>query len=246
VQDDLFLRNWVGEKADAAEFSHLLETPVPPYTPLLDSSLPESVYYVEYSTELTVRNRGCWFYLKARRVVGGDSLYIMQTLTHKNTQNSRALMYRASDLSNPCARISIQPLPGRPSVLSCVLTGRPITITMAAGGVTTESPDRTGKTGWTPRRFNYGGRRFVWKQNGSASSTMNEELWEVEKEWPKLGSKTGKVEDKTLGRRLVWHERTSLRRNYNTFHFAGGMGQLFEEYLLASQLARMVVEMQTS
>lgn len=77
-------------------------------------------------------------------------------------------------------------------------------------------------------------------------SSFKESLYEVEKVWNKPGSKTGKMEDKTLGRKLAWTERPSFLNKYYILHMVGGIDQMFQEYLLASHMAREMVEYQTS
>lgn len=85
----------------------------------------------------------------------------------------------------------------------------------------------------------------MWKQD-NVQGKLNEVLYEVEEEWPKPGSKTGKKEDKTLDRRLMWSEKNNISSKPHVLHFAGGMDELFIEYLLASQMARMIVDHQNN
>ena len=169
----------------------------------------------------------------------------MQTLTKKSIQNTDALFYRAADLFNPCLKVHVDPLPGRPDIITATMKGRPITISGHSDSMY-QKPDRVGKTGWTPRRFTFAGRNFVWKQEGGVMSSLKETLWEVEKVWPKPGSKTGKMEDKILERKLAWTDRPSFLNKYYILHIAGGIDQIFQEYLLASHMAREMVEYQTS
>ena len=86
---------------------------------------------------------------------------------------------------------AIEGLKGKPAYSRVVENGRPMYISAGMSEIK-ESPDRVDRKGWTPRRFVYGGRRFVWKQETrmGAHHICEEELWEVEKEWPKPGSKT--------------------------------------------------------
>ncbi|KAL4913698.1 hypothetical protein BDW62DRAFT_205260 [Aspergillus aurantiobrunneus] len=69
---------------------------------------------------------------------------------------------------------------------------------------------------WSPRRFQYGGRNFVWKSGradgksadgGLFKSFAWETLYETRRVWPKDGSRTGKMEDETVGPRLCWGEK---------------------------------------
>lgn len=218
---------------------------MPFYTPTLDPSLPAKSFYIHYSTELTAKNGGCWVNYKVKEKPGGEDIYSFQTLTRKRVQNTQASFYRASDLFYPVLKIWVDRLPGQPDVISTVIKGRPITIT-GPGGTMYQSPDREGKTGWTPRRFSFSNRNFVWKQEGSPTSNLKETLWEVEKVWPKPGSKTGKKDDKTLERKLAWTERPTILNKYYILHIAGGIDQVFQEYLLATHMAREMLEYQTS
>lgn len=227
------------------EVSHLVDNKPPFYTPTLDPNLPTKTFYIDYSTEITSKNGGCWVYYKVKEAPGGGDIYSMQTLTRKGTQNTTALFYRAADLFNPALEVFVDPLGSRPDIISATLKGRPITISGPSGSMY-QTPDRVGKMGWTPRRFQFAERNFVWKQEGGATSSLKETLWEVEKVWPKPGSKTGKKEDKTLERKLAWTDRPSLLNKYYVLHMAGGMDQIFQEYLLATHMAREMIEFQTS
>jgi hypothetical protein len=65
-----------------------------------------------------------------------------------------------------------------------------------------------------------------------------EALYEIQRERPKPGSKTGKREDKTNGQKLVWTDHRLGLKEVAVFYVAGGMDQVFREFLLASQLTR--------
>jgi hypothetical protein len=223
-------------------FSHLSQNPIPFFTPTLDSKLPETVYYIEHSQDTSLVTGGTWLKLKAKGQPGGPDLYVMQTILRRHKQNTSGAFYRASDLIRPAIEVGIDPIPGRPDKFELYLTGRPITM-KCGNRVRVETPDRVKRTAWTPRRFYYGGRRFVWKQD-TIIGKLKETLYEVEKEWPKPGSKTGKKEDTTLERRLMWSKTSSIASKYHVLHFAGGLDQLFIESLLASQMGRMIVENQ--
>ncbi len=68
------------------------------------------------------------------------------------------------------------------------------------------------KTGWGPRRFTYGGREFVWETENK-NEWQPQALYEAERTRLKPGRKTGKMEHKAVGRKLVWGE-----------HWRGGSG----------------------
>jgi hypothetical protein len=74
--------------------------------------------------------------------------------------------------------------------------------TAPAGRLVVEIPDgEAERKDWSSRRFEYGGRNFVWKSGradgkkadgGLFKSLMWETLYETKRVWPKAGSKTGR------------------------------------------------------
>lgn len=109
-------------------------------------------------------------------------------------------------------------------------------------GEVTETPDRGEYTkDWSPRRFEYGGRYFVWKDENARSSFKKkhwEKLYETKRTWPREGSQTGKKEDETEGRKMFWGETTGGMHADHTLYLAAGMDQAIREHLLAIQCAR--------
>jgi hypothetical protein len=115
-----------------------------------------------------------------------------------------------------------------------------------------ETPDRSQTTSnWSPRRFDYGGRQFVWKGSGDLENDGNggskkrfgfewETLFETKRVWPKEGSKTGKTKDEVVGSRLCWGETSGRLQKSHTLYFCAGLDQPFREHLLASQLTRYI------
>jgi hypothetical protein len=229
----------------APELQHLTQKPMPPYTPTLDPSLPESIWYIDWKKDTMLRHGGAYVYVEARREPKGEVHYALQGFIQRRKQNVTAEVFRATDLRQQIMTIVIQPCSNLSSKYDLIYTGR-IMGTQIIGDVITELPDRPGKMGWTPRRFDFAGRRFVWKQDSHWTNGNHEELWEVEKEWPKPGSKTGKKEEKTFNRRLVWQHRGSFSIPHHIIYFAGGMGSVFEEYVLAVQMARVWASLQGS
>ncbi|KAL6229739.1 hypothetical protein BDW75DRAFT_234957 [Aspergillus navahoensis] len=127
-----------------------------------------------------------------------------------------------------------------------------IRIRKAKGGVSAcvvEIPDREAHSrGWSPRRFQYGGRNFVWKGRADGKSADGglfkcfgwETLFETRCAWPKDGSRSGKMEDETVGPRLCWGEKGGGNGADRSIFLVRGPDQQFREHLLASQLARLV------
>lgn len=225
LQESKLLRDWLAKPVPCpdppSQIGHLLKETAPFYTPTLTPDLPGKTFYIDFSTETTARNAGTWYYFKIKLKPGGEDVYQMPILTRKGTQNCNGLFYRTENLFEPIMQVQVFPLTARPTPSQCISIGRPIQIT-GPSGITTERPDRINRNGWTPRRFDFGNRNFVWKNEGSPTSSFNETLFEVEKAWAKPGSKTGKMEDKTL-RKLCWMEKRSFRNKYVTVHFAGGI-----------------------
>lgn len=58
--------------------------------------------------------------------------------------------------------------------------------------------------------------------------------------WPKHGSKTGKMEDETVGSKLCWGEKGGGNGATHSIYMVGGLDLQFREHLLAAQLARLV------
>lgn len=104
----------------------------------------------------------------------------------------------------------------------------------------TETPDRQRHLMWnTPRRFVFGGRRFVWKPLNMAKGyvrSSDNALFEYKTTTPKDGSKTGKMDDDALTRKLFWTE------NHEKIAFsAAGLDPLLKEYLLAIVMTKSLV-----
>ena len=168
-------------------------------------------------------------------------LYAMHVLWQDNVPITVGLLRRASELLPACGAVhtKIVRTPGGAYQLEMETT---------SASFTTETPDRGQFTkNWSPRRFTYGGRNFVWeaqKDGGPWGKFEWENLYETEWVNMKEGSKTGKKVDGKVGGKLCWGEKTAAKINGKrveyTLYMAGGLDQGFTEHLLASQLARYV------
>jgi hypothetical protein len=204
-------------------------------TDLLSPSLPEVTYHV------------CCDYV--RRWVGDSWIYIhikddkratlYTFLAPKRPQDQITLitMFRATDYISTCATITVAPIIPLDSDTESAKIGRTLRIYTGTQKVVAEVPDLIGN-GWTPRRFTYGGLRFVWKER-KGSSDFVENLYEVLKEWPDPSSSQGKRLDHTHLRRLVWVEAKPVGEEDCSIHMVGGLDQMFREFLLASQVSRL-------
>jgi len=216
-------------------FQKLLADGVPPFAPTLGPSFPPIIYQVSHSSELLwLGLRSHWLYVKDE--TNTHTLYVMQAIWSIDIPITEALLRRAGEF-----------LPGAGAVHVNIIKTKggsfQLEMENLSTGPVTETPDRGGKTKhWSPRRFEYGGRKFVWKgdKNGGVFGTKFkwETLHETRKVWPAEGSKTGKMGDETVGEKLCWGVKNSGMKVSHTLYFAGGLDQYFREHLLASQLSK--------
>lgn len=210
-------------------------------TPLLSTSLPDLTYHVYSETQR--RSNGTWVYFHVRDD-NRTTHYTLAAFKRPRYQIPRIVMSRATEMGGDCAVIDVTPIkPHGDSAVVNGLVGRPLTIRSPAQTTINEKPDRLEKE-WTPRRFMYGGKRFVWKEDlsGSTSSMVIQRLYEVEREWPDPNSKTGKLLDQTNGRHLVFMKMKLAMSKVCTITFVGGLDQMFREYLLASMASQLMIQ----
>ena len=176
--------------------------------------------------------RSHWMYVKDE--TNTHTLWAMQALWSNEVPITEALLRRAGEF-----------LPGAGAVHVDIIktSGGSFRLKMQnlSTGTVMEVPDRAEKTKhWSLRRFDYGGRKFVWKgekDGGMFTKFHWEELYETKRVWPKEGSLTGKMEDEVVGPRLCWGEKNA---GNHRLYFVAGLDQHFREHLLASQLARYI------
>lgn len=211
----------------------------PHLTPLLDAHLPDLTYHVYIERYQRFPNM-TWINLHFKDAEKKQIMYTVSALKRQRYQIPTCIMFRASEYHTPCASVAVQGIRDTRGEHRSEMTGRPLTITTALGSATVDSPDRERKF-WTPSRFTYGGAKFVWKQGPNTGMVMGNELFEVKNEWAKEGSKTGKVEDETFARRLVWGETKFALSKVGVLHMVGGLDQVFREFLLANVAAKTIV-----
>ncbi|PVF92820.1 hypothetical protein CPB86DRAFT_790772 [Serendipita vermifera] len=219
-------------------------------TPLLAASLPDTTYFIY--AEIFSGIYGGWANCHAK----DENKNTHYTVTgHKlhGYQLPRAVFARASEYSKDIAIIDMAPInPKKYTEQWAHLVGRTMTILWGPTGTTTQViPDRQDRinstygflptSSWAPRRFTWGGKRFVWK--GLKDAAFEEEkLYEVKKEWPDPKSKTGKIADETHERPLVIAKKIVMGQRMGTFTVVGGLDQNFREFLIATYLAKVMVE----
>ncbi|KAI5206125.1 hypothetical protein E4T39_02605 [Aureobasidium subglaciale] len=210
---------------------------VPKFTPTLNASLPPTLYKISIDSELVnLGQRSFWAYVKD--VTSTHTLYALQTVWFNDAPMTETVLRRPGEFLPAAGAVHVdirRTAPPGGGAYWLAMKG-------PQGGVRVELPDRVTKTrSWSPRRFTYGGRKFVWKgiEDGKMFSKFQwDTLYEYSRKWPVEGSKTGKHEDEVVGDRLCWGETDSSRKQSYTIYMAGGLDQHFREHLLASQLTR--------
>ncbi|KAL2808960.1 hypothetical protein BJX63DRAFT_445554 [Aspergillus granulosus] len=165
---------------------------------------------------------------------------------------SRALWYIVKDASNTHTLYALQAIWNDQVPITEAVLRQPAEFPPQLGALTV--PDRGEHCkDWSPRRFEYGGRKFVWKNarvdgdgkskpadGGLFKSFAWETLYETERVWRKAGSQTGKMEDKIVSTKLCWGEKGGVNKADHTIYMGAGLDVQFREHLLAVQLARLV------
>ncbi|KAI9367140.1 hypothetical protein BJX61DRAFT_547773 [Aspergillus egyptiacus] len=216
-------------------------TQIPFFAPTLSPSAEIVTYRLSHSSELVELGvRSHWWFVKDS--TNTHVLYAMQAVWSQDVPIVEAILRRAGEFLPQMGAVSVRIRKTKGGSF------RLVTSTVPDVGLVVEVPDREAhRKDWSPRRFQYGGRNFVWKgrdgksaDGGIFKSFAWETLYETKRVWPKDGSKTGKMEDETVGPRLCWGETGGGHGATHSIYMAGGLDQQFREHLLASQLARLV------
>ncbi|KAL8997062.1 MAG: hypothetical protein Q9188_006418 [Gyalolechia gomerana] len=223
-----------GSSSGANTMTDSKEKPLP-LSAALDASLPPIKYRISHSSELVwVGARSHWMFVKDE--TNTHTFWAMQAVWSDEVPITGALLRRAGEF-----------IPGAGAIHVGIRKTRggsfKLEMESLTTGETTEIPDRGEHTkDWSPRRFEYGGRKFVWKDEkpGKFGKSHWETLYETKRVWPKEGSKTGKKEDETEEQKLFWGVNHGGIHADHTLYFAAGMDQGFREHVLASQLARYI------
>jgi hypothetical protein len=177
--------------------------------------------------------------MKAYDASNQHQLYILEAHAPPNKQHGYLGFHRAAEYNVLCIRITPAQVKPRdfPEGASG-LKGR--TLTMKHENLlrdVVEAPDRIERVPWGPRRFTYGGRRFVWKAASKSDDIRPKTLYEYTKAWPKAGSKTGKKDDDAMAKPLFW-ESKRVSKGW-VVSCIGGLDEVFKEILFASQMAKL-------
>jgi hypothetical protein len=229
-------------------YTPLYELPTPdiPYYSSLDPNQSTITYHLHRTREWTGTSGQRKYIYTAREYSDKYALYMLETSHRGDNQVNAANFYRVAEYPEPCISILLSGISKKrisnDSSKDAAYKSRCIHLKGPFQQAIKEYPDRQQKIPWSPRRFTYGGRRFVWKAGDPHDDTMPETLYEYQKDWAKPGSRTGKrVDDARPMTKLVWGEKKKQGKlDSYTIHFRGGMDQVFREMLLASQMARQV------
>ncbi|KAK6007354.1 hypothetical protein QM012_004168 [Aureobasidium pullulans] len=208
---------------------------VPKFAPTLNSATPPTVYHISHDSELVYAGeRSHWYFVKD--ATNTTTLYALQAVWHNDAPMTEAVLRRPGEFLPAAGALQVSILRTPNGAIMLKMTGH-------RTGLTLEMPDQYKKSGWSSRRFYYGGRRFVWREPDKAglfSKFQWNELFETSRVWSKPGSRTGKNEDEVVGSRLCWGENHGGMHENHTIYMAGGLDQYFREHLLASQLTRLL------
>ncbi|OQD90168.1 hypothetical protein PENSOL_c061G06075 [Penicillium solitum] len=209
----------------------------------LSPDAPTVTYRITHSSELvSLGMRSYWFFVKD--ATNTHVLYALQFVWSNEAPIVETVLRRAGEFLPQigATNVRLQKTKGG--------TFRMMTRTIPDMGTITEIPDgEMQRKDWSPRRFEYGGRNFVWK--GAAAEGKKEggmfgsfgiaweTLYETKRVWAKSGSRTGKMEDEIVGSRLCWGEKKGGNGADHSIHMVGGLDQYFREHLLAVQLSRL-------
>lgn len=208
---------------------------IPFLSPMLDPSRPPITYRITHSSELVALGmRSHWYFVKD--ATNTHVLYGLQFVWSDSVPIVNAVLRRAGEFLPGMGAVGVRlrKTPGG--------SFRIETTTLPDIGAITETPDGAmHRKDWSPRRFTYGGRNFVWKggEKRLFGSFVWETLYETKRVWAKDGSRTGKMEDETVGPRLCWGEKKGGNGADHTIYMAYGLDLYFREHLLAAQLARL-------
>lgn len=205
-------------------------------TPLLSTSLPDVTYQVFSEIRRDAEASRIDYHV---RDDNKNTHYTFSATKRRKFQIPRVTMTRAAEYATDCAIIDIAPIKQESSgpIINGAI-GRAMSIRSTTQTTISEKPDAKLDKTWTPRRFTYGNRRFVWREEG-AGATSIEKLYEVEKE---TDNGVGNVQDQTNSRVLAVATAKPSFGKPCTITMVGGLDQMFREYLLASQVTRRMVE----
>lgn len=217
----------------------------PFYSPSLPENAEPVIYRISHDSEFVeLGARSHWLFVKDS--TNTHLLYALQAIWSDQVPIVEAVLRRPGEFLPQVGAVSVK--------IRKTAGGsfRLVTSTVPDIGIIVETPDRGEKCKeWSPRRFQYGGRSFVWKNRqadgrirsadgGLFKSFAWEALYETKRVWPKQGSQTGKLEDETFEMCLCWGEKGGSNGAAHSIYMNPGLDMQFREHILAVQLARFM------
>ncbi|KAK6496897.1 hypothetical protein TWF481_001877 [Arthrobotrys musiformis] len=221
------------------QIKHLLDSTTPsPYTLALDPAPPPKEYKITVDVDST--NYSYW--LNAHRLGQPDqTCYRLRANRWGKTQFESMSFYRATEFIMPCIDINISPVASTGDRKLSAMKSRSIEYNASSGSrPIIERPDPLERRTWGSQRFSYAGRSFAWITPEAKGDLQLPTLYEVEN---KVGSGNSNGEAKVIGNELSWASGVfkSGQDAFATATVLGGVDQLFEELLLASQMTKMAI-----
>lgn len=220
-------------------------TQIPFFSLSLPATAEPLIYRITQDSEFVeLGARSYWYFVKDS--TNAHVLYALQAVWSDQVPITEAVLRRSGEFLPQVGAVGVQ--------IRKTAGGsfRLVTSTVPDIGKIIEIPDRETKSkDWSPRRFQYGGRNFVWKSgrtDGKSKSADGglfrpfawEALYETRRVWAKNGSQTGKMEDETVGPCLCWGEKGGQNGAAHSIFMNPGLDLHFREHLLAAQLGRFV------
>lgn len=217
--------------------------PMPCYTPTLDASLPPTVLYISRKCRRSRIRRGHDIYLTAKDAVTKKIEFVLHGFRDQHCQISSVTLHRGSESTPACVTTTI-PAPkvdaDAPYDEEDSVPARPLQHRLSTGNNSIrEIPDKIdGRPTWEPRRFNFGGRKFVWDKGPNS-------LYEYKTDWAKKGDRFSRGGEQRFDTKLAWVEApfwagVFLGRQ-EILHLAGGMDQTLVEIVVASALTKSIL-----
>ncbi|KAK6539197.1 hypothetical protein TWF694_009439 [Orbilia ellipsospora] len=220
-----------------SQIRHLTQSAIPPYAPTLDPSLPTKKYSITVESD----QANLSYLLKAHPADYPDqTFYYLRANRWGKEQFESVSFYRSAEFAKPCIEINIATVEPTGNKTFSSLKSRPIEFFTANSlRPVVEIPDNIGERPWGPQRFMYGGRQFAWVTPEGSNGLQLPVLYETDRVWLDPKNNMGKKEHTIIGKRLCWG---SFKGGVDaTVEITGGVDQLFEELLLASQITKLAV-----
>ncbi|RVD87037.1 uncharacterized protein DFL_005286 [Arthrobotrys flagrans] len=219
------------------QIKHLFDsTTLSPYALSLDSNLTSKQYKIAVDMDST--NYSYW--PNAHPIDQPDqTCYRLRVNRWGKTQFENIAFYRATEFIIPCIDINITSVASTGDRKLSSMKSRSIEYTASnSSRAIVEHPNSLEKRTWGSQKFMYAGRSFVWITPEGKWDVQLPMLYEVENG---MGDNTRKGGSKVVGNKLCWGGLKPGKDASATVTIVGGVDQLFEKLLFASQMTKMAI-----